>query len=177
MRGTCKLKGTVYWITGLSGAGKTTIGKLLYRRLKQEKENVLFLDGDILREVYGNDLGYSKEERLKGAMRNSRMCQMISNQNVDVVCCTISMFDKVRQWNRKNIENYQEIFLDVPLEILKQRDQKGLYTDVQLGYTKNIVGMDLKLEIPQSSDIILINDGNRNEQQIFEELKQKLNLK
>ena len=61
--------GTVYWITGLSGAGKTTIGKLFFRKLKSKKESSIFLDGDELRNVFGNDLGYSREERMQCAMR------------------------------------------------------------------------------------------------------------
>lgn len=63
----------VYWITGLSGAGKTTIGKLFYEELKTEHPNTVFLDGDMLRKVFGDDLGYTREERIKCAMRYSRL--------------------------------------------------------------------------------------------------------
>lgn len=62
----------------------------------------MFLDGDILREVFGNDLGYSKEDRRKCAMRYSRLCAMLQRQGMNVICCTISMFDSVRDWNREN---------------------------------------------------------------------------
>ena len=68
--------GTVYWITGLSGAGKTTVGKLFFEMLARKKKNVLFLDGDMLREVFGNDLGYGREDRLRCAMRYSRLCRL-----------------------------------------------------------------------------------------------------
>ena len=63
--------GIVYWITGLSGAGKTTIGKLLYAKLKAKHGNTIFLDGDMLRKAFGDDLGYSEEDRRKCAMRLS----------------------------------------------------------------------------------------------------------
>ena len=66
----------VYWITGLSGAGKTSVGKLLYETMKQKYPNTVFLDGDVLREVFGNDLGYTREERIKCAMRYTRLCKM-----------------------------------------------------------------------------------------------------
>lgn len=168
--------GTVYWITGLSGAGKTTIGKLLYKHLKAKKDHVIFLDGDILREVYGNDLGHTMEERYQVAMRNVRLCRMIASQGIDVVCCTISMFDEVRQWNRAHITNYKEIYLEVPIEILKERDQKGLYTDVQLGRTENIVGMDLHLELPKNPDIIITNDGHLEPFQVVDQMIQKLDI-
>ena len=100
--------GTVYWITGLSGAGKTTIGKLFFDKIKLKKETVIFLDGDELRNAFGNDLGYSRDERFKCAMRYSKICQLLSNQGQDIVICTISMFDEVRNWNRQNIKNYKE---------------------------------------------------------------------
>ena len=64
------MKGSVFWITGLSGAGKTTIGRVLYQHLRRKNASVVFLDGDLLREVFGNDLGYSVEDRHKSAMRN-----------------------------------------------------------------------------------------------------------
>ena len=101
--------GIVYWLTGLSGAGKTTIGEHFFQMLRKQKENVIFLDGDVLREVFGNDLGYSKQDRFQCAMRYSRLCKLLSEQGQDVVLCTISMFRKVRDWNRQNINKYKEI--------------------------------------------------------------------
>lgn len=101
----------VYWITGLSGAGKTSVGKLLYKKMKQKYQGIVFLDGDVLREVFGNDLGYTREERIKCAMRYARLCRMLQRQGLNVICCTISMFDEIRNWNRENIENYREIYV------------------------------------------------------------------
>lgn len=146
--------GTVYWITGLSGAGKTTIGRLFYEKLRVQKESVLFLDGDTLREVFGNDLGYSRKDRFQCAMRYSRLCRLLSGQGQDIVICTISMFHEVREWNRKNIGKYKEIYIEVPMEILKERNQKGLY---QSG--SDVVGVDLETELPENPDIIVKNDG------------------
>lgn len=147
--------GMVYWMTGLSGAGKTTIGKLFFEKIRLKKDTVIFLDGDELRNVFGNDLGYSRDERFKCAMRYSKICRLLSRQGQDVVICTISMFDEVRSWNRQNIENYKEIYINVPMEVLEKRNQKGLYSNKD----KNIVGVDLKLELPKNSDIELVNDG------------------
>ncbi len=148
--------GTVYWITGLSGAGKTTIGKLFFEMLKCRKEASIFLDGDELRDVFGNDLGYSREERLQCAMRYSKLCRLLSVQGQDVVICTISMFDYIREWNRANIANYKEIYIKVPMEVLEQRNQKGLYS----GSGNDVVGVGLKLELPNNPDIELVNDGS-----------------
>ena len=146
--------GRVFWITGLSGAGKTTIGYLLYTKLKLRKNPIVFLDGDELRKIFGNDLGYSKEDRLKSAIRNSRLCKLLSDQGIDVICCTISMFDVIREWNRENIKNYFEIYLDVSVETLK--DRKNIYRE----NNNDIVGINVLAEMPKNPDIVLDNNGD-----------------
>jgi cytidine diphosphoramidate kinase len=84
--------GRVYWITGLSGAGKTTVGRELWRRLRTAGRSAIFLDGDALREVIAEDLGHSILNRRTSAMRNARLCRMLASQGTDVVCPTISLF-------------------------------------------------------------------------------------
>jgi len=171
------LKGTVYWLTGLSGAGKTTIGKLLYKKLKEDKDDVVFLDGDTLRVVFGNDLGYSKEDRKKSAMRNSRLCKELSDQGIHVVCATISMFNDCREWNRENIENYKEIYIKVPIEILIKRDQKKLYSKALKGESRNVIGIDIEFEEPKKPDIIIVNDNSKDPKYLFNLLLNKLLIK
>ena len=166
-------KGTVYWITGLSGAGKTTIGLELLKILNI-KNNVIFLDGDELREIYGDDIGYSIDDRRKMAMRNSHLCKMLSNQGFDVICCTISMFHNIREWNRKNIHTYKEIYLKVSKEVLVDRDQKKLYSQHKSGKVKNIMGIDLEFEEPLNPDIIIQNDGVYTPEQIASIIKNSL---
>ena len=102
-------KGTVYFFTGLSGAGKTTVGSLFYQRLKNTKPNAVYLDGDEIRVAFGEDVGYTNDERLRWAGRIFRVCRLLSDQGIDVVCCSIAMFDTVRRWNREHIPNYKEI--------------------------------------------------------------------
>ena len=151
----------VYWITGLSGAGKTTIGKHFYEKLKTEHPNTVFLDGDMLRKVFGDDLGYTREERIKCAMRYSRLCAMLQEQGMHVVCCTISMFDCVRDWNRENINNYREIYIKVSMDTLRNRDQKGLYSGASKEERKEVAGIHVEVEEPKQPDLILWNDGDR----------------
>ena len=147
----------VYWLTGLSGAGKTTIGKLLYQKLRAQQDNVVFLDGDQLRQVFGDDLGYTPEQRLKSAMRNARLCKLLFDQGLDVVCCTISMFDSVRDWNRTHIPGYCEIYLKASMETLRRRDQKGLYSQGE----NDVAGVHFAIEEPKAPDLILCNDGEK----------------
>ena len=148
-------KGILYWITGLSGAGKTTIGNRLYYKMRSENKNVIILDGDILKKIAGKELGYKREERLERAYRYSSLCKLLTDQGVHVIICTIAMFNEVRDWNRRNIENYVEVFLDVEMEVLKSRDKKGLYSKND----GNIAGLDVQIEYPETPDIIIKNDG------------------
>lgn len=150
-------KGVLYWITGLSGAGKTTIGNRLYYKMKSRNNNIIILDGDILKKIAGKDLGYKREERLERAYRYSALCKLLTDQGIHVIICTIAMFNEVRDWNRKNIENYVEVFLDVELEVLKARNKKGLYSKKDA----NIAGLDVEIEYPQTPDIVIKNDGKK----------------
>lgn len=153
-------RGVLYWITGLSGAGKTTIGNRLYYELRQDKDNVVLLDGDLLKNIVGDELGYTEEDRRKRAFKYAKICKMLTDQGIIVICCTIAMYDEVREWNRKNNKAYVEIFLDVPIEVLRKRDQKGLYSQYHKGNARNIVGMDIQVELPKNPDLIIKNDGS-----------------
>lgn len=168
--------GTVYWITGLSGAGKTTIGKLFYGRLKERYVNTVFFDGDALRKVFGDDLGYTEEDRRKCAMRYSRLCAMLQEQGMNVICCTISMFDSIREWNRKNISNYREIYVKVSIGTLRARDQKGLYSGKTTEQGKDVAGLDFALEEPKTPDLILHNDGVLTPEEQVREIERHFNL-
>lgn len=149
-------KGTLYWITGLSGAGKTTIGTRLYYCLKDCKRKVVLLDGDVLKRVVGKTVSYSRQDRLERAYQYSSLCALLVNQGLDVVICTIAMYDEVRDWNRRNTEKYIEIFLDVEDNVLQARNKKGLYMDD----VKSVVGKDIKPEFPKTPDIIINNNGS-----------------
>lgn len=168
--------GTVYWITGLAGAGKTTIGRLFTHWLKEFHPNLVFLDGDAVREVIGNNVGHGREDRLKLSMCYSRLCRLLSEQGIDVVCATVSLFHEVRNWNRRHLRKYKEIYVRAPLDVLIKRDQKALYSRALSGANNDVVGMDLPFEEPRNPDVVLDNDGSRAPEEMVVELCAELGL-
>ncbi len=148
----------LFWITGLSGSGKTTLGLALCEKLKEKYSNVIFLDGDILRnQIYKTDnqlKSHTREERLCLAKKYIELCRLLYNQDQIVVIATISLFREVHKLNRELFPNYFEIFLDIDMKILKSRDPKNLYKKYSVGKVKNITGLDLKADFPRNSHII-----------------------
>lgn len=163
----------VYWITGLSGAGKSTIGQRLVNRLKKKSRPVVFLDGDVLRSVLGIDENYSYEARKKVAFIYCRLCKMLVGQNLDVVIATVSMFHDCHDWNHKNFDHYFEIYIRSPIEILRNRDQKGLFSQG----CKEVVGVDIPAEEPINPHIVLDNNGKLSAEEMVEEILNTLTEK
>lgn len=157
----------VYWLTGLSGAGKTTIGRLWREELRRAGETVVFLDGDEMRSVFGAGLGFSGADRRRLAESYGRLCALLAGQGVTVVCCTISMFDSVRAWNRANIPGYYEVYIRASMETLRQRDQKGLYSQ----NAEDVAGVGLQVELPSAPDLILDNNGDLTPEEQIERLR------
>lgn len=183
-------QGTVYFFTGLAGAGKTTIGGLFYERLKAKKPDAVLIDGDALRRMLSNGMplpfsveacqalraaaseatDYTYEGRLKGAWLLFRLCKELAEQGRDVVCCSICMYRAVRQWNRENIPHYKEIYIKVTRETLYQRDQKGLYSSG----APNVVGVDIPAEEPETPDVVVQNDGDETPLALVQAVEQQV---
>jgi adenylylsulfate kinase len=162
--------GTVYWITGLSGSGKTTIGRELYKKIASAKSNVVFLDGDELRGVLGAKAGYTAEERRALALTYARLCKLLADQGIDVVCATVSMFHETRRWNRANHARYQEIYVKASFGDLLARDSKGLYRRALDGEVSDVIGVDLPVEEPESPDAVLENGGGADVSQLVDDI-------
>jgi cytidine diphosphoramidate kinase len=168
--------GRVYWLTGLACSGKTTLGRLLCQRVRSHGRACVHLDGDELREAFGNDLGHDFGDRWRSARRYSGLSRMFAEQGIDVVCSTISLFHDVQRWNRANIKHYYEILLHAPLPVLISRDRKDLYSRALRGELDNVVGIDLPAQEPEHPDIVIENDGSRSPEALADLLVKTLGL-
>lgn len=149
----------VIWLIGLSGAGKTTIGTRLAQRLRESSRGVVYLDGDLLRDVWGPGLGHDLAARAVNAERVSKLCAMLDAQQLDVVAAVLSVFPEWRSWNRATFSSYFEVFLDVPMEVLAARDPKGIYGAARAGRLSDVVGVDIPFPRPERPDLVLDNSG------------------
>lgn len=156
--------GLVIWITGLAGAGKTSVARGVRDRLRDLGQNPIFVDGDSLRAILGATQGYEPADRLNLAGRYSRMCHELALQGFDVICATISMFHEVRAWNRANLPRYLEVYLRVPPAELMRRNQKGLYTKAADAPPGPVAGVDHAVEEPLTPDLIVDNFGGTTAQ-------------
>jgi adenylylsulfate kinase len=151
----------VIWLIGLSGAGKSTLANEIVAGANRERNNTILLDGDVIREIFGNDLGYSMEERLKNAERICKLGKFLDSQGFNVVTAILSLFPENREWNRKNIENYYEVFIDTPIDSLIDRDSKGLYAKFKRGEIKEVAGMDIDFPKPKKADLVIKNISSK----------------
>lgn len=151
----------VVWIIGLSGAGKTTLANEVFAHVRHIQRNVVLVDGDVVREIFGNDLGYTMEDRRINAHRICQLGKFLDDQGIHVVCAILSLFPETRIWNRENLKNYYEVFIDTPIEDLARRDTKGIYNRFDRGEIRDVAGMDIVFPRPDSADLTINNINSR----------------
>lgn len=151
-------KGFVIWMTGLSGAGKTTIALVLEKDLKARGLRIERLDGDVVRESLTRDLGFTKEDRDKNIERVTFVAKLLSRNDVGVICSFISPYQAVRDMVRSQTTNFLEVFVDAPLEVVMDRDVKGLYQKAIAGEIPNFTGISDPFEAPINPDIHVHTD-------------------
>ena len=167
----------IIWITGISGSGKTTIASSLIKKYKSVIRNLVNVDGDIVRELFGNDLMYDKKSRITQIKRIQRLCLFLESQNLVVIASALYSDSKLMLWNRENFKNYYEIYLEASLDLVKKRDVKGLYKRYEKGLEKNIVGLDIPWHIPQNFDLKINMDELPSIEEVIDRITKKLDIK
>lgn len=166
--------GKVIWITGLSGAGKTSLGRLVVDWLNKNDKVSILLDGDELRQIFGANDHYDRTSRENLSIRYSKLCGLLASQNIIVVICTISLFHKVHTFNRKFIDQYFEVFLDTPIDVLVKRDPKNIYSQFSKGHLTDVIGLDLPAEFPKSPDLVIQAHHHTKIESSFSQIKKSL---
>lgn len=170
---------SVIWITGLSGSGKTTIGNALVKKMNTEMNKCIFLDGDLLREIFQNNehKDYTSENRLLNARRISKISYLLNTQGHNVIVSTMSMFREIYSWNKENINQYYEIFVDIPISELVKRDGKKIYSKFKSGKLTNVVGMDIAYDSPFKPDYIIKPFSIEDLDNLIDNIVYKIKLK
>ena len=148
-------KGFVIWFTGMSGAGKSTISDQLEPALKARGLKVEMLDGDVVRTHLSKGLGFSKEDRDENIRRIGFVAHLLQRNGVAVVCSAISPYREIRDENRKMIGDFIEVFAKCPIEVLEERDVKGLYAKARAGEIKNFTGLSDPYEEPLNPEVVV----------------------
>ncbi|CDL00646.1 Adenylyl-sulfate kinase [Magnetospirillum gryphiswaldense MSR-1 v2] len=150
----------IIWLVGLSGAGKTTVGREVVRQWKRSAPNTVLVDGDEIRALYKHDQrpgSHTVEGRRDNAERITALCHWLDGQGINAVVCILSIFPEMRAENRMRFSQYFEVYLKVPLPALQARDEKGLYGKAARGEMTHVVGIDIPFPEPETADLVVDN--------------------
>jgi adenylylsulfate kinase len=148
-------KGFTLWFTGMSGAGKSTISEIVFKELKDAGAKVELLDGDVVRTNLSKGLGFSKEDRDINIRRVGFVCELLSRNGVIAIVAAISPYREVREEVRSKIGNFVEVYVHCPVQVLAERDVKGLYKKALAGQIENFTGVSDPYEAPLNPEIVV----------------------
>lgn len=153
-------------MTGLSGSGKTTIAKILEKKLLAKSFLTILLDGDNVRDGLNNNLGFAETDRQENIRRIAEVNKLFINCGIITINCFVSPTEAIRNMAKSVIgsDDFIEIFVDTPLAICESRDVKGLYQKARRGEIKNFTGLDAPFEIPVEAQLVLKTENLTAEQ-------------
>ena len=146
-------RGVTVWLTGLSGAGKTTISCKVESKLRAYGYKVEVLDGDVVRQNLTKGLGFSQEDREENIRRIGFVAELLTRNQIIVIVSVISPYREIRQEMRHRIGNFIEVYVNAPIEVCELRDVKGLYKKARSGEIKNFTGIDDPYEPPLNPEV------------------------
>jgi adenylyl-sulfate kinase len=149
--------GAVVWLTGLSGAGKSTISEAVIARLRARGRPCTILDGDKVRAGLCRDLGFAPEDRVENVRRIGEVALLMAEAGLVVLVAVIAPYQRDRDIVREAAPEgrFLEVFVDTPLSVCESRDPKGLYAKARAGLLRDFTGIDAPYEIPKAPDIVL----------------------
>ena len=159
-------RGFTVWFTGLSGAGKTTVANRLEQVLRDRGLKVEVLDGDVVRTHLSKGLGFSKEDRDTNIRRIGFVCNLLTRNGVAAIAAAISPYREIRDEVRAEIGNFVEVYAKCPLDVLQERDVKGLYAKALRGEIANFTGVSDPYEEPLNPEVVLETDRETAEESL-----------
>lgn len=159
-------KGFTIWLTGYSGAGKTTISVGLLEKLTNKDIRCDVLDGDVIRDNISSDLGFSKEDRCTNISRIGFIAELLSRNGVCVIVSAVSPYRDARDHVRKKIDNFIEVYVNCSIEECERRDTKGLYKKAKNNELNNFTGINDPYEAPLNPEIICYTDVEEIEESV-----------
>ena len=166
-------KGFTVWFTGLSGAGKTTLAEKLVPVLRGKGHKVELLDGDVVRTNLSKGLGFSKEDRDTNIRRIGFVCDLLTRNGVVTVASAISPYKDIRDEVRTMVGDFVEVYVECPIEVLAERDVKGLYKKALAGELDNFTGVSDPYEAPENPEVT-VNSSTETEEVSLDKILSKL---
>ena len=160
------MKAPVIWLTGIPGSGKTTLALELQKYYKQKDLPVEILDGDEIRKTLSKDLGLSPEDRKEHNRRIIFLAQILAKNGITTIVPLISPYRETREFARKEIPNFFEVWVKASLDECIKRDPKGLYKKALAGEIKNLTGLQAPYEEPKTPEILLDTEKHNIEESL-----------
>ena len=157
-------EGVCLWLTGLPASGKTTVAKLVEKRLLDQGERIERLDGDVVRQSLTADLGFSRRDRDKNIARVAFVAKMLQRNDVITLCSFITPYRAQRDYVRNEIADVRIVHVEAPVEVCIERDPKGMYKKAQEGEIEGFTGIDAPYEQPVTPDLALYTEDETVEE-------------